>query len=76
VPKALTRTLAVGLFLAAPGHHVFPRTVPLLTAGGRTLDLNMPDAVGLIVLVCLAAALLYIIGYGIWRAMNFLRSEF
>jgi hypothetical protein len=74
--KALTGVLAVGIFLAAAGSHVFPLTMPLLTVGGRKLVLTMPDAVGLIVFVCLAAAILYIIGHGIWKAMSFLWSKF
>ena len=53
-----------------------PLTVPLLTVGGRKLVLNLPDAVGLIVFVCLAAAILYIIGHGVWRAISFLWSRF
>ncbi|MGB7932975.1 MAG: hypothetical protein WCH04_12245 [Gammaproteobacteria bacterium] len=74
--KALTGALAIGLFLAAAGSHVLPLTLPLLTVGGRRLVLNMPDAVGLIVFVCLAAAILYAIGHGILRAMSFLWSKF
>lgn len=69
--KALTGALAVVIFLALAGTHVFPLSMPLLTAGGRKLVLNMPDAVGLIVFVCLAAAIFYVIGYGMWSAMNF-----
>ena len=75
--KALTGALAIGIFLAAAGSKVLCRsTMPLLTVGGRKLVLNMPDAVGLIVFVCLAAAMLYTIGHGIWRAMRFLWSKF
>jgi hypothetical protein len=74
--KALTGALAVGIFLAAAGSHVLPLTLPLLTVGGRKLVLNMPDAVGLIVFVCLAAAIFYTFGHGIWKAMSFLRSRF
>jgi hypothetical protein len=74
--KALTGALATGIFLAAAGSKVLPLTMPLLTVGGRKLVLNMPDAVGLIVFVCLAAAILYTIGHGIWRAMRFLWSKF
>jgi hypothetical protein len=74
--KALTGALAVGIFLGAASSRVFPLTVPLLTVEGRKLVLNLPDAVGLIVFVCLAAAILYIIGHGVWRAMSFLWSKF
>jgi hypothetical protein len=55
--KTLTGALAVVIFLALAGTHVFPPSMPLLTAGGRKLVLNMPDAVGLIVFVCLAATI-------------------
>jgi len=74
--KALTGAVAVGILLAAASSRVFPLTVPLLTVGGRKLVLNMPDAVGLIALVCLAATILYIIGHGIWKAMSVLWSKF
>ena len=74
--KALTGALAVGVFLAAAGSHVLPLTLPLLTVGGRKLVLHMPDAVELIVFVLLAAAIVYTIGHGIWRAMSFLWSKF
>ena len=74
--KALTGALAVVIFLAIAGTHVFPLSVPLLTVGGGRLVLNMPDAVGLIAFVCLAAAIFYVIGYGTWRAINFLWSKF
>lgn len=74
--KALTGAFAVGIFLAAAGSDVFPLALPLLTVGGRGLVLNLPDAVGLIAFVCVAAAVFYIIGYGIWRAMSFLWSKF
>jgi hypothetical protein len=74
--KALTGALAVGILLAAAGSHVLPVTLPLLTVGGRKLAVNMPDAVGLIVFVYLAAAMLYAIGQGIWKAMSFLWSKF
>ena len=74
--KALTGALAVGIFLAAGGPHVLPLTLPLLTVGGRQLVLNMSDAVGLVVFVWLAAAILYTIGYGLWRMVGFLWSRF
>jgi hypothetical protein len=56
--KALTGALAVGIFLGAASSRVSPLTVPLQTVGGRKRVLNLPDAVGLIVFVCLAAAIL------------------
>lgn len=74
--KTLTGALAVGIFLVAASSHMFPLTIPLLTAGERKLVLNMPDTVGLIVFVLLAAAAFYIIGYGIWRVMSVLWSKF
>jgi hypothetical protein len=74
--KALIGALSVGIFLPAAGSHVFPLTVSLLSAGGRKLVLNMPDAVGLIVFVLLAAAILYTIGHGIWRTLSVLWSKF
>ena len=74
--KALTGALATGILLAAAGSHVVPLTVPILTVGGRKLVLNMPDAVGLMVFVCLAAAVFYIIGHGVWKAMSVLWSKF
>jgi hypothetical protein len=74
--KTLAGALAVVILLAFTGTRVFPLKLPLLTAGGRKLVLNMPDAVGFIVFVCLAAGILYIIGYGIWRAVHFLWSKF
>ena len=74
--KALTGALAIGIILAATDSTVLPLTVPLFTVGGRKLVLNMPDAVGLIAFVCLAAAIFYVIGYGTWRAINFLWSKF
>lgn len=74
--KALTGALAVGIFLAVAGPHVLPLTLPLLTVGGRQLVLNMSDAVGLVVFVWLAAAILYTIGFGIWRMTGFLWSRF
>jgi hypothetical protein len=74
--KALTGALAIGIILTAAGSHVLPLTLPLVTVGGRELVLNMPDAFGLIVFVWLAAAILYAIGHGIWRATSFLWSIF
>ena len=74
--KTLTGALAAGIFLAAASLHVFPLTVPMLTAGGRKLVLNMPDALGLIVFVCVAATVFYLIGYGIWKAVSALWSKF
>lgn len=74
--KALTGVLAVGIFAAAAGSRVFPLTLPLLTAGGRKLALNMLDAAGLIVFVLLAATVLYMIGHVIWRTVHFLWSRF
>ena len=74
--KALTGALAIGIILAATDSTVLPLTVPLFTVGGRKLVLNMPDAVGLIIFVCLAAAIFYIIGYGIWKAMSFFWLKF
>lgn len=74
--KALTGALAIGIFLAAADSHVLPLTLPLLTVGGEELVLNMSDAVGLVVFVWLAAAILYTIGQGIWRAMSFFWSKF
>ena len=73
--KALTGALAIGIFLAAAGSNVLPLTMPLLTIGGRKLVLNMHDAGGLIVSVCLAAAIFYSIGHGIWRCDEFLTSQ-
>jgi hypothetical protein len=74
--KALTGALIVCILLAVGGSHVLPLTLPLLTIGGKELVLNMSDAVGLVVFVWLAAAILYTIGYGIWRAMSFFWSKF
>ena len=74
--KTLIGALALGIFLAGAGSHVLPLTVPLLSVGGRNVVLNMPDAVGLIIFVCLGATILYTIGHGIWRAMSFLWSKF
>jgi len=74
--KTLTGAITVWILLATAGSHVLPLTVPLLTVGGRKLVLSMPDAFGLIVFVCLAATVLYMVGYGIWKAMNFLWSKF
>jgi hypothetical protein len=75
--KTLTGALAVGILLiAAARSPLFPFTVPLLSAGGRTLVFTLPDALGLIVFVCLAAALFYIIGFLIWKAMSVLWSKF
>lgn len=74
--KVLTGALAVCIILAPADSLVFPLTLPLSTVGGRKLVLNMPDAVGLVVFVCLAAAIFYTIGYAIWRAMSFLWSKF
>jgi hypothetical protein len=74
--KALTGALAVVIFLAVAGSRVFPLSLPLLTSGGRKLILNMPDAVGLIVFVLLAAVAFYMIGYGLRRAVSVLWSKF
>jgi hypothetical protein len=76
IVKTMTGAIAAGIFLAVAGVHVFPLTVPLLTVGGRKLVFNMPDAVGLIVFVLLAAAILYTIGHGIWRTLSVLWSKF
>jgi hypothetical protein len=76
IVKTMTGAIVAGIFLAVAGVHVFPLPVPLLTVGGRNLVLNMPDAAGLIVFVLLAAAVLYMIGYSIWKAMSFLWSKF
>ena len=76
IVKTVAGAVAAGIFLAVAGVHVFPLTVPLLTVGGRKLVLDMPDAVGLIVFVCLAAAIFYIIGFVLWKAMSFLWSKF
>jgi hypothetical protein len=74
--KSLSGAIAVGVLLVAAGPHIFPLTLPIVTAGGRALVLDMPDAVGFIVLVFFAAAFFYVIGYGIWRATGFLWSKF
>jgi hypothetical protein len=74
--KAMTGVLVVCIFLAVGGSHVIPLTLPLLTVAGKQLVLNMSDAVGLVVFVWLSAAILYIIGHGIWRAMSFLWTKF
>jgi hypothetical protein len=74
--KALTGALAVGIFLVVASSHVFPLTVPLLTVGGRKLVLNMPDAVGFIAFVLLGATILYLLGYGIVKAIRVLWSKF
>jgi len=74
--RALTGAVAVVIFLAIAGSHVFPLSLPLLTTGGRKLVLNMADTTGLIVIVLLAAVAFYIIGFGIWRAMSLLWSKF
>lgn len=74
--KALTGVLVVFFFLAVGGTYVLPITLPLLTVGGWPLVLNMPDAVGLVVFVWLAASILYTIGYGFWRAVSFFWSKF
>ena len=74
--RVLTGAVAVVIFLAIAGSHVFPLSLPLLTTGGRKLVMNMPDATGLIVIVLLLAVAFYIIGFGIWRAMRVLWSKF
>jgi hypothetical protein len=74
--KTVTGALAVGVLLSAAGSQAFPLTVPLLTVGGRKLDLNMTDAVGLIIFMFLAAIAFYIIGYSIGKAMSVLWSKF
>jgi len=76
IVKTMTGAIAAGIFLAVSGVHFFPLPVPLLTVGGRNLVLNMPDAIGLIVFVLLAATGLYMIGYCIWKAISFLWSKF
>jgi len=74
--KALSGAIAVALLLVAAGSHIFPLALPLVTAGGRTLVLNMPDTFGFIVIVFFAAVFFYVIGYGIWRVTGFLWSKF
>ena len=74
--RALTGAVAVIIFLAIAGRHVFPLSMSLLNAGGGKLVLNMSDAVGLIVFVLLAAVAFYIIGYGFWKAISVLWSKF
>ncbi|MGB5473119.1 MAG: hypothetical protein WBQ78_06555 [Gammaproteobacteria bacterium] len=74
--KALTGALFVFTVLAVGGPRVLPISLPLLTVEGRELVLNMSDAAGLVVFVWLAASVLYIIGYGFWRATSFLWSRF
>jgi hypothetical protein len=74
--KALTGALIVFIVLAVGGPHVLPITLPLLTAGGNALVLNMSDAARLVVFVWLAASILYFIGFGTWRAISFLWSRF
>lgn len=74
--KALTGAILVFIFLAVGGTRIFPITLPLLTAGGKALVINMSDAAGLVVFVWLAASILYTIGYGFWRATAFLWSKF
>jgi hypothetical protein len=74
--KTMTGALAAVIFLAIADTHVFPLSLPLLTAGRRKLVLNMPDVVGFIVSVLLAAAAFYIIGYGLRRAWSVLWSKF
>lgn len=74
--KALTGAIIVFVVLAVGGPHVLPITMPLVTVGGKELVLNMSDAAGLVVFVWLAASILYMIGFGFWRATSFLWSKF
>ena len=74
--KTLTGALATGILVVAAGSHVMPLTLPLLTASGKKIILNIPDTLALIVFVLLAAIAFYIIGYSIGKAMNVLWSKF
>jgi len=72
VLKTLTGALIVCFFLAVGGPYVFPITLPLLAFGGEELVLGVADAAGLVVVVWLAASILYTIGFGIWWIATFL----
>lgn len=74
--KFLTGAIILCYLLAFGGVLALPITLPIYFFGGEEILFNISDTAGIVILVWIAACILYTIGSGVWLVGKFIWKAF